>query len=37
VAVVEGGPKIDTRTAFNAHAMPFDFPNQPIPTPRSFR
>jgi choline dehydrogenase-like flavoprotein len=34
VAVVEGGPKIDTRTAFNTHAMPFDFPNRHIPTMR---
>ena len=31
VAVVEGGPKINTRTAFNTHAMPFDFPNRHIP------
>jgi choline dehydrogenase-like flavoprotein len=34
VAVVEGGPKIDTRTAFNTHAMPFEFPNRHIPTMR---
>jgi len=34
VAVVEGGPKIDTRTAFNTHAMPFDFANRHIPTMR---
>src|SRR5437763_1905088 len=34
VAVVEGGPKINTRTAFNTHAMPFDFPNRHIPTMR---
>src|SRR4026207_1766732 len=32
VVVVEGGPKINTRTAFNTHAMPFDFPNRHIPT-----
>jgi choline dehydrogenase-like flavoprotein len=32
VAVVEGGPKINTRTAFNTHAMPFEFPNRHIPT-----
>jgi choline dehydrogenase-like flavoprotein len=32
VAVVEGGPKVDTRTAFNTHAMPYDFPNRHIPT-----
>src|SRR6266446_6256453 len=34
VAVVEGGPKINTRTAFNTHAMPFDFPNRHIPPMR---
>jgi glucoside 3-dehydrogenase (cytochrome c) catalytic subunit len=34
VAVVEGGPKIDTRTAFNTHAMPFEFPDRHIPTMR---
>jgi choline dehydrogenase-like flavoprotein len=34
VAVVEGGPRIDTRTDFNTHAMPFDFPNRQIPTMR---
>src|SRR5271154_634679 len=32
VAVMEGGPKIDTHTAFNTHAMPFDFSNRSIPT-----
>ncbi len=32
VAVVEGGPKINTRTDFNTHAMPFEFPNRHIPT-----
>jgi choline dehydrogenase-like flavoprotein len=32
VAVVEGGPKVNTRTAFNTHAMPFEFPNRHIPT-----
>ncbi|PYV45980.1 MAG: hypothetical protein DMG06_00400, partial [Acidobacteria bacterium] len=31
VVVVEGGPKIDTRTAFNTHAMPYDFPNRKVP------
>ena len=31
VAVVEGGPKIDTRTAFNTHGMPFEFPAAPHP------
>jgi len=34
VAVVEGGPKVNTRTDFNTHAMPFDFPNRHIPTMR---
>ena len=32
VCVVEGGPKINTRTDFNTHAMPFEFPNRHIPT-----
>jgi choline dehydrogenase-like flavoprotein len=32
VAVVEGGPTIDTRTAFNTHALPSDFANRHIPT-----
>ena len=32
VVVLEGGPKVNTRTAFNTHAMPFDFPNRHIPT-----
>jgi len=32
VAVVEGGPKINTRTDFNTHALPFEFPNRHIPT-----
>ena len=31
VIVVEGGPPVNTRTAFNTHAMPFDFPNRHIP------
>ena len=34
VAVIEGGPKVNTRTAFNTHAMPYDFPNRHIPTMR---
>lgn len=34
VAIVEGGPRVDTRTDFNTHAMPFDFPNRHIPTMR---
>lgn len=32
VCVVEGGPKINTRTDFNTHALPFEFPNRHIPT-----
>lgn len=32
VALVEGGPKINTRTDFNTHAMPFHFANRHIPT-----
>ncbi len=32
VIVVEGGPKVNTRTAFNTHAMPFQFENRQIPT-----
>ena len=32
VAVVEGGPTVNTRTDFNTHALPFDFPNRSIPT-----
>jgi choline dehydrogenase-like flavoprotein len=31
VVVVEGGPPVNTRTAFNTHAMPYDFPNRHIP------
>src|SRR5919112_6472064 len=31
VVVVEGGPTVNTRTAFNTHAMPFEFPNRHIP------
>ena len=31
VIVVEGGPKIDTRTAFNTHAMPYEFRNRKVP------
>src|SRR3989337_3911660 len=34
VAIVEGGPRVNTRTHFNTHAMPFDFPNRQIPTMR---
>ncbi|MBI4907885.1 MAG: GMC family oxidoreductase [Acidobacteria bacterium] len=32
VAIVEGGPRINTRTDFNTHAMPFEFANRHIPT-----
>jgi choline dehydrogenase-like flavoprotein len=28
VAIVEGGPRVNTRTDFNTHAMPFDYPNR---------
>lgn len=34
VAIIEGGPKVNTRTAFNTHAMPYEFPNRHIPTMR---
>jgi choline dehydrogenase-like flavoprotein len=34
VIVVEGGPKIDTRTGFNTHGMPYEFPLRRIPTMR---
>ncbi|MEO7272927.1 MAG: GMC family oxidoreductase [Vicinamibacterales bacterium] len=34
VAIVEGGPRVNTRTAFNTHAMPFDFPTRQVPTMR---
>src|ERR1700685_3667694 len=34
VVIVEGGPGVNTRTAFNTHAMPFEFPNRHIPTMR---
>ncbi len=34
VVVVEGGPPINTHTAFNTHGMPFEFPNRSIPTMR---
>ena len=32
VVVIEGGPTVNTRTAFNTHAMPYEFPNRHIPT-----
>jgi choline dehydrogenase-like flavoprotein len=34
VIVLEGGPKVDTRTAFNTHGMPYEFPLRHIPTMR---
>jgi choline dehydrogenase-like flavoprotein len=34
VAIVEGGPRVNTRTDFNTHALPFEFPNRQIPTMR---
>ena len=34
VALVEGGPRVNTRTDFNTHAMPFEFPNRQIPAMR---
>jgi choline dehydrogenase-like flavoprotein len=32
VAVVEGGPVVNTRTDFNTHALPSDYANRHIPT-----
>lgn len=32
VAVVEGGPKVNTRTDFNTHAVPYEFASRHIPT-----
>jgi choline dehydrogenase-like flavoprotein len=32
VCVVEGGPKVNTRTDFNTHSLPHEFPNRHIPT-----
>ncbi len=32
VAVVEGGPAVNTRSDFNTHALPFNYPNRHIPT-----
>jgi choline dehydrogenase-like flavoprotein len=34
VLVLEGGPKIDTRTDFNTHGLPFQFPRRTIPIMR---
>jgi len=31
VLVLEGGPKVDTRTDFNTHAMPHEFPSRHVP------
>src|SRR5262245_20003858 len=31
VIVMEGGPRIDTRRAFNTHGMPYEFPNRRMP------
>ena len=31
VLVLEGGPKIDTRTDFNTHALPYQFPSRHSP------
>jgi choline dehydrogenase-like flavoprotein len=31
VLVLEGGPKVDTRTDFNTHALPYQFPSRHIP------
>ena len=28
VLVLEGGPQVNTRTDFNTHALPFEFPNR---------
>src|SRR5271165_5615810 len=32
VLVLEGGPTVNTRTDFNTHALPYEFPNRSIPT-----
>jgi choline dehydrogenase-like flavoprotein len=34
VLVLEGGPKVDTRTDFNTHALPFEFASRSIPVMR---
>ncbi len=31
VLVLEGGPKLDTRTDFNTHALPYEFPYRHVP------
>jgi choline dehydrogenase-like flavoprotein len=30
VLVLEGGPRVDTRTDFNTHALPYEFPTRHI-------
>lgn len=32
VLVLEGGPRINTRTDFNTHALPYEFPFRHVPT-----
>jgi choline dehydrogenase-like flavoprotein len=32
VLVLEGGPKVDTRTDFNTHALPHQFPRGTFPS-----
>ncbi|HEX5545714.1 MAG TPA: FAD-binding protein, partial [Nitrospira sp.] len=32
VLVLEGGPKLNTRTDFNTHGLPWEFPFRHIPT-----
>jgi choline dehydrogenase-like flavoprotein len=34
VVLVEGGPNINSRSSFNTHALPHEFPNRHIPTMR---
>ena len=34
VLVLEGGPHVNTRSDFNTHALPFEFPSRHIPTMR---
>ena len=34
VLVLEGGPKVNTRTDFNTHALPYEFPSRSIPIMR---
>lgn len=37
VALVEGGPRVNTRTDFNTHALPFHFADRHIPTMKEAR